>query len=156
MIRQCYQRGCLRYAKRKSGSDCWEFLWRETDATGKRVRRTAFIGTVDEYPTKELAQAAANGLRMRVNEDRNRELGRDILVEDLVDHYRHTELCDEADWHALATKIVYRAYLKRWICPYWGKTSIYAIRTIAVERWLRWLRRTDGNLLANSTKAKIR
>jgi integrase len=40
--------------------------------------------------------------------------------------------------------------------PYWGKTSIYAIRTIAVERWLRWLRRTDGNLLANSTKAKIR
>ena len=73
-----------------------------------------------------------------------------------MDHYRHTELCDEADWHALATKIVYRAYLKRWICPYWGKTSIYAIRTIAVERWLRWLRRTDGNLLANSTKAKIR
>jgi integrase len=155
-MRQCYQRGCLRYAKRKSGSDCWEFLWRETDATGKRVRRTAFIGTVDEYPTRELAQAAANGLRMRVNEDRNRELGRDILVEDLVDHYWHTELCDKAEWHSLATKIVYRAYLKRWICPYWGKTSIYAIRTIAVERWLRWLRRSDGNLLADSTKAKIR
>jgi hypothetical protein len=75
MMRQCYQRGCLRYAKRKSGSDCWEFLWRETDATGKRVRRTAFIGTVDEHPTKELAQEAANGLRMRVNEDRNRERG---------------------------------------------------------------------------------
>jgi integrase len=92
---------------------------------------------------------------MRVNEDRNRELGRDILVEDLVDHYWHTELSDEADWHSLATKIVYRAYLKRWICPYWGKT-IYAIRTIAIERWLRWLRRTDGNLLADSTKAKIR
>jgi integrase len=156
MMRQCYQRGCLRYAKRKSGSDCWEFLWRETDATGKRVRRTAFIGTVDEYPTRELAQAAANGLRMRVNEDRNRELGRDILVEDLVDHYWHTELCDKAEWHSLATKIVYRAYLKRWIRPYWGKTSIYGIRTIAVERWLRWLRRTDGNLLADSTKAKIR
>ena len=109
MMRQCYQRGSLRYAKRKSASDCWEFLWRETDATGKRVRRTAFIGTVDEYPTKELAQEAANGLRMRVNEDRNRELGRDILVQDLVDHYWHTELCDEADWHSLATKIVYRA-----------------------------------------------
>jgi integrase len=121
MMRQCYQRGSLRYAKRKSVSDCWEFLWRETDATGKRVRRTAFIGTVDEYPTKELAQEAANGLRMRVNEDRNRELGRDILVEDLVDHYWHTEPCDEAGWHSLATKIVYRAYLKRWIRPYWGK-----------------------------------
>jgi integrase len=92
-MRQCYQRGCLRYAKRKSVSDCWEFLWRETDATGKRVRRTAFIGTVDEYPTKELAQEAANGLRMRVN-DRSRGSGRDIAVEDLVDHYIHTELSE--------------------------------------------------------------
>ena len=116
-MRQCYQRGCLRYAKRKSCSDCWEFLWRETDAAGKRVRRTSFIGTVEEYPTKELAQAAANGLRMRVNEDRNRELRRDILVEDLVDHYRHTELSDEANWHSLATKMVYRAYLKGGYVP---------------------------------------
>ncbi len=156
MMRQCYQRGCLRYAKRQSGSNCWEFLWRETDTAGKCVRRTAFIGTVDEYPTKELAQEAANGLRMRVNEDRNREPRRDILVEDLVDHYRHTELSDEADWHSLATKIVYRAYLKRWIRPYWGKTSIYGIRTIAIERWLRDLRRVDDKLLANSTKAKLR
>ena len=156
MTRQCYQRGCLRYSKRKSGSDCWEFLWRETDATGKRVRRNALIGTVDEYPTKELAQEAVNGLRMRVNEDRNREPQRDILVDDLVDHYRHTELSDEADWHSLATKTVYCAYLKRWIRPYWGKTSIYAISTIAVERWLRDLRRVDHKSLANSTNAKIR
>jgi hypothetical protein len=156
MMRQCYQRGCLRYAKRKSVSDCWELLWREIDATGKRVRRTAFIGTINEYPTKELAQGAANGLRMRLNEDRNRELGYALLVEHLVDHYSQTELSDEAEWHSLATKIVYRAFLKRWISPHWGKTSIYAVRTVDVERWLRWLRRTDGNYLADSTKAKIR
>ena len=156
MRRQCYQRGYLRCVERKLGSDCWEFLWRETDAAGKRVRRTSYIGTVEEYPTKELAQEAANGLRMRVNEDRNRESGRDIAVEDLVDHYIHTELSESADWHSLATRIVYRAFLKRWVRPYWGETSIYSIRTIAVERWLRWLRRADGNLLADSTKAKIR
>jgi hypothetical protein len=142
MMRQCYQRGCLRYAKRKSGSDCWEFLWRETDATGKRVRRTALIGTVDEYPTKELAQEAANGLRMRVNEDRNRESGRDIAIEDLVDHYIHTELSEGAAWHSLATRIVYRSFLKRWVRPYWGETSIYSIRTLSILREcpsaLRW------------------
>jgi integrase len=55
---------------RKCGSACWEFLWRETDAVGKRVRRTALLGTIEQYPTRELAQEAANGLRMRVNEDR--------------------------------------------------------------------------------------
>lgn len=86
-MRQCYQRGYLRCAKRNSGSTCWEFLWRETDATGKRIRRTAFIGTIEQYPTKELALEAANGFRMRVNEDRNREPKRNILVADLVGSY---------------------------------------------------------------------
>ena len=75
-MRQRYQRGCLRCARRKAGPDRWEFLWRETDETGKRVRRTAIIGTVEHYPTRDLAQAAANGLRMQVNEDRLRQLER--------------------------------------------------------------------------------
>lgn len=66
-MRQCYQRGRLRYARRKSASDCWEFLWQETDSTGKRVWRTSFAGIVEEYSTRELAHAAANGLGMRVD-----------------------------------------------------------------------------------------
>src|SRR5664280_2382832 len=66
-----YQRGYLRCAKRKSGSYCWEFLWRENDAAGKRVRRTAVIGTVEQYYTKEEALDAVNGLKMQVNANRN-------------------------------------------------------------------------------------
>ncbi len=155
-MRQCYQHGYLRRAKRKSGPDCWELLWRETDAAGRRVRRTSFIGTVEQYSTRVLAQAAANGLRMRVNEVRHRESARDILIEDLIDHYIHTELSEDAAYHSLATRIVYRTYLNKWIRPYWAQASIYSIRTIDVERWLRSLRRTDGELLADSTKAKIR
>jgi hypothetical protein len=30
---------------RKSGSACWEFLWRENDKNGNGIRRTAVIGT---------------------------------------------------------------------------------------------------------------
>jgi hypothetical protein len=45
---------------RKSGSACWEFLWRENDINGKRIRRTAVIGTVDQFPTLDLAQAVSN------------------------------------------------------------------------------------------------
>jgi hypothetical protein len=63
-MRQCYQRGCLRRTHRKSGPDCWEFLWREKGVTGKRVRRTIVIGTVTHFPTVDLARAAVNGLRM--------------------------------------------------------------------------------------------
>jgi hypothetical protein len=106
MMRQCYQRGYLRCAKCSSGSTHWEFLWRETDTTGKRVRRTAFIGTIAQYPTKELALEAANGLRMQVNEDCNREFRRNIFVADLIDHYVHTELSEDADGHSLTTRVV--------------------------------------------------
>jgi hypothetical protein len=79
-MRLRYQQGCLRCIRRKSGPDCWEFLWRENDVAGKRVRRTAIIGTIEQYPTRDLAQEAVNGLRMQVNEDRNRQPGYLILL----------------------------------------------------------------------------
>ena len=155
-MRQCYQRGCLRRTERRAGPDRWEYLWRENDVTGKRVRRTSVIGTVYQYPTRELAQAAVNGLRMQINEDRLRQPRHDILVADLVDHYIQTELSEGIGWHSHATRIVYRQFLTRWIRPHWGKVSIRSVRTIAVEHWLRRLERADGTPLANTTKAKIR
>src|SRR6266436_9904683 len=72
------------------GPDCWEFLWREDDPIGKRVRRTAVIGTVQQYPTDVLARAAVNGLRIYINQDRNRRREQRVLVADLVDHYIQT------------------------------------------------------------------
>ncbi len=61
-----YQHSHLRFKQRKNGNSCWEFMWREQDASGKRVRRTAVVGTIEEYPTAELAQGAVNGLRMQI------------------------------------------------------------------------------------------
>ena len=72
-MRQRNQRGCLRCTRRKIGPSCWEFLWRENDSTGNRTRRTAVIGTVEQFPTRDLAQAAVNGLRVSINQDRNRQ-----------------------------------------------------------------------------------
>ena len=155
-MRRHYQRGYLRCAKRKSGSCCWEFLWREDDLAGKRVRRTAVIGTVEQYPTKVEALDAVNGLRMQVNADCNRRPVHPLLIADLVDHYVQTELSSNADWHSHATRIVYSYYMKKWIRSYWGKMALGAVRTMAVEHWLRGLQRADGTPLANPTKAKIR
>ena len=112
------QHGCLRCTRRKTGPSCWEFLWRENDADGNRTRGTAVIGTVEQFPTRDLAEAAANGLRMSINQDRNRQREQAIVVADLVDHYIETELSDEADWHSHATRIVYGEFLKRWVRPY--------------------------------------
>jgi len=155
-MRQCYQRGCLRRTHRKSGPDCWEFLWRENDATGKQVRRTIVIGTVTEFPTEDAAGAAVNGLRMHINQNRSRQREQTIRVADLVDHYVRTELSDNADWYSPATRVVYLQFLKRWIRPAWAQVDIRDVRTVAVESWLRGLRRADTNPMANATKAKIR
>jgi integrase len=40
--------------------------------------------------------------------------------------------------------------------PTWGSLNIRAVRTTAVEQWLRQLARVDGSRMAPSTKAKIR
>lgn len=85
-MRECYQQGYLRRARRKSGLDRWEFLLRETDDTGKRVRRTVVIGTVQEFPTEDSARTAVNGLRMQINQNRARRKVLAIHVADLVDH----------------------------------------------------------------------
>jgi integrase len=150
------QRGCLRCTRRKTGPSCWEFLWRENAADGNRTRRTAVIGTVEQFPTRDMAEVAVNGLRVCINQDRNRQREQSIVVADLVDHYIGTELSDEADWHSHATRIVYSEFLKRWIRPHWADIGIRDVRTVAVERWLKQLRRVNGERLADATKAKIR
>jgi hypothetical protein len=48
-MRNRHQHGCLRRTARKSGPERWEFLWRENTSDGKRVRRTAVIGTVERH-----------------------------------------------------------------------------------------------------------
>ena len=121
------------------------------------MRRTTVIGSIDQYPTEELAHAAINGFRVRLNENRNRQREQVILVADLVDHYIETELSNATEWRSHSTRIIYAVYLKRWIRPYCGTTNIQEVRTVAVEAWLRQLRHQgDERALADTTKAKIR
>ncbi len=152
-MRVSYQRGYLRSVKRKNGTSCWEFMWREQDATGRRVRRTAVIGTAEQYPSEELAEEAVRGLRMQINEARNRQLFQSIYVADLIEHYLNTELA--ADWHSHATRMVYREFLSRWIKPHWGALNVRDVRTVEVEGWLRQLRRQDGEDRWSPMKFKV-
>jgi integrase len=157
-MRVRYQRGYLRLGRRKNGPDCWEFLWWDSEPKGKRVRRKAVIGTSLQYPNVEDAWQASNGLRVSINDARNRQWEQPVTVADLIDHYDMTELTlDLADGgKSHATKIIYRDFLRRWVKPTWGSLNIRAVRTTAVEQWLRQLVRVDGSRLAPSTKAKIR
>jgi hypothetical protein len=84
-------------------------------------------------------------LKRRDGEDlANSQRSRYISLGDLVDHYKQTELCDRSEWYSEATKVIYTTFLKTWIRPHWAMIDIRDVRTIAVENWLRQLRRKDG------------
>ncbi len=51
-MKQTFQHGYLRRTKRKASPDRWEFLWREIGETGKRMRRTIIIETIEQYPQR--------------------------------------------------------------------------------------------------------
>jgi integrase len=157
-VRVRYQKGYLRVGRRKKGADCWEFLCWDREAPGVHIRRKAVIGTIQQYPNVEDAWRASNGLRVSINETRNRQREQAITVADLVDHYITSELAGDPfdGGKSHATKTVYREFLTRWVKPTWGSLNIRDVRTVAVERWLRQLVRKDGRPLAPSTKAKIR
>lgn len=94
-----YQQGYLRLGRQKTGPDCREFLWWHSELIGKRVRGRAVIGKLQQqYPNVEDAWQASNGLRVSINETRNRQPEQTITMADLVDHYHATELAlDLAD-----------------------------------------------------------
>ena len=157
-MRTRYQRGYLRLGHRKTRPAFWEFLWWDNVPEGRRVRRKAIIGTVLQYPNVEDAWQASNGLRVSINEARNRQPEQVITVADLIDHYTKTELAIDLgdEGKSPATRIIYKAFLGRWVRHAWGSLNIRGVRTTAVEHWLRQLVRADGNPMAPSTKAKIR
>jgi hypothetical protein len=49
------------------------------------------IGTVEQFPTRDLTEAAVAGLRMSISKNRNRQRERSITVADLINHYIVTE-----------------------------------------------------------------
>jgi integrase len=155
-VRIQYQNGSLRLAKRKNGPDAWEFLWREETADGKRIRHTQRIGPVTQYPTKEAASKAVNGLKMEINQESYRRKLRNVSVSDLIDHFLETVLYNETESYSASTKRVMPDLLNRLIRLRWGTINIRDVRAGAVRHWLRNLRRKDGRALADSTKAKIR
>jgi integrase len=73
-----------------------------------------------------------------------------LTVAELINHYRQRELATENEWKTLSTRTTYEGYLRKWIEPRWGSSSLNTVRAVEVEMWL-------GTLpLARGSRAKIR
>jgi integrase len=155
-----FRNGCLTTIKRKDGVERWLFRWRERCSDGTLRERNKVIGTVDEYPTKsKKLHEAVTRLRVNINTDGPTELT-SITMAKAVDHYTVHELADSgAEGKAYSTRSRKTQLLSRWVVPHWGKLELRAIKTVAVEQWLKTLVTTKFGKpkpLAGGTREKIR
>jgi len=155
-----FRNGCLTTIRRKDGVERWLFRWRERCSDGTLRERNKVIGTVEEYPTKsKKLHEAVTRLRVNINTDGSTELT-SITMAKAVDHYTVHELADcGAEGKAYSTRSRKTQLLSRWVVPHWGKLELRAIKTVAVEQWLKTLVTTKfgkPKLLAGGTREKIR
>jgi hypothetical protein len=155
-----YQNGCLQTIIRKDGVERWQFRWLHKGADGISRERKKTIGPVKDYPenSKKLQDLLA-GLRLNINTDGPTELT-SITMTEAVEHYKIHELADcGRDGKAYSTRNRKTLVLNRWVLPHWGKLELRAIKTVAVEQWLKSLVTSKfgrRKLLAGGTREKIR
>ena len=160
-----YQAGSLRLEERKRGPAVWVYRWWEKDTEGKPIRRKGQLGTLDEYPNESRAQAAADALRLTINEETPRQQLKEITIATLIQHYREHEMpyvfskkrpsigtvCEHEEGRkSYSTQETYEGYLKKWIGPRWGSYRLGDVKAVQVEQWLKTVP------LARGSRAKIR
>lgn len=142
-----YQAGSLTIERRKNGSAVWIYRWREEESPGNFTRRKRIVGTKAEYPTKAQAKRAVDGLRLEINMEASSTSV--LSVDELIEHYRQTELSD-ANAKTARTKEVYSQQLLKVISPSWGSYRLRDVKPIPVEAWLNKMQVAPG------TKAKTK
>jgi len=141
-----YQHGSVEREERKKGPAVWVYRWWEEDINGKLLHRKIQVGNVEKYPTESAVHAAADALRLTINNRCEHRNLRRTTINTLWERYSQKEL----PLKALSTQDVYIIYAKNWIVPRWGNLPLEQIKTVEVERWLRATGVADG------TKAKIK
>ena len=83
-----------------------------------------------------------------------------ITLTEAVEHHKIHELADcGRDGKAYSTRNRKTQVLNRWVLPHWGKLELRAVKTVAVEQWLKTLVTSKFGKpkpLAGGTREKIR
>src|SRR5450631_2504732 len=124
-----YQDGSLRLRERP-GQKTWEYRWYEIQIDGSRTRRSANLGTLQDYPTEAAAMKAASALRANINMETPRAQIQAISFDTLVEHYRLKEMGEGSD-KTFATCETYEGYLKKWILPRWLTYRLRDVKSVA-------------------------
>jgi len=139
-----FQFGTLQRKKRKKGPDAWVLRYYRWENT-QRVYASRIVGTALEYPTRSLAERAAESIRMEANPS---DPGyAPVTVSGLIDRYIVDKLPER-----YSTRASYLSCLNIHVKPRWGE---YALERLSkapfeVEKWF------DDLELASKTKGNIK
>jgi integrase len=125
----------------------WEFRYYEIDAEGGRKRRTATVGSLADYPTESAVRKSpeVQALLLRINSEAARPSAPPPTFGDVLARFEKEEMPER-----YSTSSSYRSIIKMHIRPRWAETPLAAMKTLAVEDWLK------GLGLAPKTKSHIR
>ncbi|MBM3728407.1 MAG: site-specific integrase [Acidobacteria bacterium] len=147
ITRTRYQYGSLKPKMRSSGEMMWEFRYYETDAKGGRQRRTATVGSLADYPTESAVRKSSDvqALLLRINVEAAKPGTPPPTFGEVLARYEKEEMPER-----YSTSSSYRSMLKTHIRPRWAATPLAAMKTLAIEDWLK------GLALAPKTKSHLR
>jgi len=125
----------------------WEFRYYETDTKGGRQRRTATVGSLADYPTESAVRKSPDlqALLLRINSEAAQPGAPAPTFGAVLARYEKEEMPER-----YSTSSAYKSNIKIHIRPRWADTPLAAVKTLAVEDWLKDL------ALAPKTKAHIR
>jgi hypothetical protein len=97
-----------------------------------RNRKTATVGTVEQFKTKALAKKAVEALLLKLNAETPRQRIAVVTFGAICDRYLQEELPER-----YSTAKSYRSNIKNYLKPRWGDYLLEKIRPMAVEDWLK-------------------
>jgi integrase len=130
--RQRVQFGWVCLKARKKGPDVWVLRYRENVSDGVTTRRSAIIGSVQEFPNESQARKAALSWLFLMNAEASS--GAPVSFGAVIRRYLAEEIPER-----ISTASRYRCWLKNHVEPKWRDYPIEQIKPLLVEDWLKKL-----------------
>src|SRR5260370_14750598 len=130
--RQRVQFGWVSLKARKKGPDVWVLRYRENLSNGVTTKRSAIIGTVQEFLNESQARKAALAWLFSMNAETSGETF--VSFGEVIRRYLAEEIPVR-----ISTASRYRCWLKNHVEPKWRDYPIEQIKPLLVEDWLKKL-----------------
>jgi len=130
--RQRVQFGWVCLKARKKGPDVWVLRYRENLSNGVTTKRSAIIGTVQEFLNESQARKAALSWLFSMNAETSS--GTLVSFGAVIRRYLAEEIPAR-----ISTASRYRCWLKNHVEPKWRDYPIEQIKPLLVEDWLKKL-----------------